>query len=219
MPHFDLVLFDLDDTLYPRSAKLMDAISDRITRYLIEKMGVPVSRSNEVRRHFRGTYGTALRGLMEEGYPVDLDDYFEFVHDIPLDALDPQPQLRERLLRLPVRRGVLTNSNIEHAFRILKHMQIDECFERVVDIRALELVNKPDPESYRRALVMFNADAGRTIFVEDNTQNTRPARAMGITTIVIDHPLDAGLDPGADYAVSDLSAALDLIERLLASGR
>lgn len=211
MSLYDLVLFDLDDTLYPRSARLMDHISVRISRYLIEKMGVPEERSAETRRHFRGTYGTALRGLIEEGYPIDMEDYFQFVHDIPLDTIGPSPQLHQRLMALPARRAILTNSNIEHASRILRHMQIDDCFERVVDIRSLNYVNKPDPEAYRRTLAMLNATPERTIFVEDNTQNTAPAKAMGITTIVIDHPLD----DGADYAVPDLDAALDLIERLI----
>lgn len=212
---YDLILFDLDETLYPRSAGLMHRIGERITQYLVERMGVPPERSVETRRHFRGTYGTALRGLMEEGYPVDLEDYFRYVHDIPLDTIGPEPELRARLLRLPLRRAVLTNSNVEHAARVLQHMQIADCFERIIDIRALDMVNKPDPESYRRALAMLNAAPERTIFVEDNTQNTRPARAMGITTIVIDHPFDVGDDPGADYSVPDLNAALDVVEGLV----
>lgn len=211
---YDLILFDLDETLYPRSAGLMHRIGERITQYLVERMGVSPERSVETRRHFRGTYGTALRGLMEEGYPVDLEDYFRYVHDISLDTIGPEPELRARLLRLSLRRAVLTNSNVEHAARVLQHMQIADCFERIIDIRALDMVNKPDPESYRRALAMLNAAPERTIFVEDNTQNTRPARAMGITTIVIDHPFDAGDDPGADYSVPDLNAALDVVERL-----
>ena len=215
---YDLILFDLDETLYPRSAGLMNQIGDRITQYLVEHMGVPEERSAATRSHFRGTYGTALRGLIEEGYPVDLEDYFRYVHDISLDTIGPEPALRARLLRLPLRRAVLTNSNVEHASRILRHMEIADCFERIVDIRALEMVNKPDPEAYRRTLALLNAAPERTIFVEDNTQNTRPARAMGITTIVIDHPLDAGADPGADYSVPNLGAALDLVERLVAGG-
>ncbi|MCX6018822.1 MAG: pyrimidine 5'-nucleotidase [Chloroflexi bacterium] len=212
---YDLILFDLDDTLYPRSAGLMNQIGERITQYLVERMGVPPERSAATRSHFRGTYGTALRGLMEEGYPVDLEDYFRYVHDIPLGTIGPTPVLHERLLRLPLRRAVLTNSNFEHASRVLGHMEIADCFERVVDIRALEFVNKPDPEAYRRTLAMLGGAPERTIFVEDNTVNTRPARAMGMLTIVIDHPLDPEPDRGADYSVPDLNAALDLIEHIV----
>jgi putative hydrolase of the HAD superfamily len=210
---YTLAMFDLDDTLYPRSSGVMNAISDRITDYLVERVGVPAEQAHAKRAYFRGTYGTALRGLVEEGFPLDLDDYFDFVHDVSLDTIQPSPALRTRLLALPVRRAVLTNSNIEHAERVLAHMCLRDCFERVVDIRALDYVNKPDPESYRRALALLNAPAHETIFVEDNTHNTGPAKAMGITTIVVDHPLD----DAADYAVATLDDALTLIERLLSA--
>jgi putative hydrolase of the HAD superfamily len=119
--------------------------------------------------------------------------------------------LRARLLALPARRAILTNSNIEHAQRVLRHMDVLDCFERIVDIRALNFVNKPDPRAYHETLRLLAAQAQRTIFVEDNTLNTRPAKEIGITTIVIDCPLD----DGTDYAVADLDAALDLIASLL----
>ncbi len=211
---FSTILFDLDETLYPRSAGLMEAISARINEFIESRLGVSPEQARALRRHFRDAYGTALRGLMEEGHPVDLDDYLEFVHRIPLDTIGPAPALAERINRLPLRRAVLTNSNIEHARRILDHMALSGCFERIIDIRALEYVNKPDQRSYTKALDMMGAMARQTIFVEDNTLNTRPAKAMGITTIVV----DAALDDGADYAVASLDEALTLVERLAGVG-
>ena len=34
------LVFDCDDTLYPRGSGLMQAISERISRYMIERMGM-----------------------------------------------------------------------------------------------------------------------------------------------------------------------------------
>jgi putative hydrolase of the HAD superfamily len=208
----DSVFFDLDDTLYPRSSGLMQAIGENIHRYLIERMHVPAGEAKVVRRHLREKHGTALRGLQQEGYPVDVDEFLRFVHDIPLDSVTPDPQLRAALLALPLRRAVLTNSNIEHASRVLKHMRIDDCFERIIDIRALGYVCKPATGAYQLALDMLDARAQTSILVEDNTVNTAPARAMGMTCIVVDCPLDAG----ADYAVPDIGAALSLVRTLCA---
>jgi len=56
--------------------------------------------------------------------------------------------LRKMLLAVPLRRAILTNSNIEHAERILSHMAIRDCFEAVIDIKARNFQNKPAPESY-----------------------------------------------------------------------
>ncbi len=209
---YKLILFDLDETLYPRSAKLMDAITERINRYIADQFGVPLEQAAELRRRFRSLYGTALRGMMEEGYPVNIDDYFEYVHDVELDGvLTTDPRLREMLLRIPLRRAVLTNSNIEHALRILRHMGVDDCFERVIDIRALSFRNKPDPLSYRIALEMLRVEPHEVIFVEDTPINTRAARAIGMTTILIECPPS----PDADYFLDSVMDVGPLVAQLL----
>jgi putative hydrolase of the HAD superfamily len=187
-----LILFDLDETLYPRSAALMQQISQRITQYMVEKAGVSAEQANELRAHFRGTYGTALRGLMEEGHPIDVEDYCEM------------------LLGIPLRRAVLTNSNIEHAERILRHMNIYDCFERVIDIRALGFKNKPDPLAYTLAMKLLDVLPEEVIFVEDTPVNTRAAKAIGMTTILIEcAPSDA-----ADYFLDSVMEVGPLVSRL-----
>lgn len=209
---YKLILFDLDETLYPRSAALMHTITARITRYMVEKLGVPDEHAAALRQHFRGTYGTALRGLMEEGYLLDVDDYFTYVHDIALDGvLIPDPQLRRMLLDIPLRRAVLTNSNIEHALRILQHMGIYDCFERVIDIRALSFKSKPDPLAYQAAVEMLAIKPEEVIFVEDTPVNTRAAKAIGMTTILIECPTSSD----ADYFLDSVMDAGPRVAALL----
>jgi putative hydrolase of the HAD superfamily len=212
MTRFRLILFDLDETLYPRSANLMVEISRRINQYLVDKVGVPADQAAELRRHFRGTYGTALRGLMEEGYALDVEDYFQYVHDVELHGrIDPDPALRTMLLNIPLRRAVLTNSNIEHAERILTHMAIRDCFERVIDIKALNFKNKPAPESYALAMEMLSVGPEEVIFVEDSPMNTASAKAIGMTTILVDCPPS----DDADYFVSSVMDVGVLVARLV----
>lgn len=38
---YQYVLFDLDDTLYPRAAGLMNVIGDRILQYMTHRVGIP----------------------------------------------------------------------------------------------------------------------------------------------------------------------------------
>lgn len=209
-----LILFDLDETLYPRSATLMHQISARISEYLIHKIGIAPEQAQELRQHFRGTYGTALRGLIEEGYQFDIEDYFQYVHDVELNGrIDPDPKLREMLLNIPLRRAVLTNSNIEHAERILKHMAIRDCFEQVIDIKALGYLNKPHPKSYEQALNMLGVPAHEVIFIEDTPMNTAPARVLGMTTVLIDCPES----DDADYFLSSVMDVGPLVQALIAS--
>jgi putative hydrolase of the HAD superfamily len=115
------------------------------------------------------------------------------------------------LLRLPLRRGVLTSSHSEHAERVLNAMQLRDVFEHVIDIRAVNFINKPHRGAYETALARFGVHASETIFVEDTDVNTRPAKAMGMTTILIDHPPTNG----ADFVVPDLMAAGQVVQQLL----
>lgn len=143
---FSLILFDLDETLYPRSAGLMAAITERITQFIASRFGMSIQQADDLRQRLRALHGTALRGLMEEGYSVNIEDYFAYVHDIALDGmLTADPRLRAMLLNIPLRRAVLTNADIAHALRVLNHLNIQDCFERVIDIHALSYRNKPDP--------------------------------------------------------------------------
>ena len=209
---YKAILFDLDETLYPRSSSLMPIIGRRIEHYVTHQVGVPTENAGALRRHWRKTYGTALRGMMVEGYSFDVDDYLHYVHDVPLDRiLEAQPALRKMLLSLPLRRAVLTNSNIEHATRVLTHVDLLDCFERIIDIRAMNFINKPDPKSYETALSMLRIAASEAILVEDTPINTRPAKQMGMTTILVDCPFS----DDADYAVTDVLEVGPVVMRLL----
>jgi putative hydrolase of the HAD superfamily len=208
------ILFDLDDTLYPRSSALMPTIGRRIEQYVIERVGIPVTKADELRRHWRHTYGTALRGMIEEGYDFDPDDYLQFVHDIPLDGLiEAQPAVRQMLLNIPLRRVVLTNSDIDHATRVLTHVNLLDCFERIIDIRVLKFINKPDPKAYALALELLGLSAAEVILVEDTPANTRPAKALGMKTILVDCPLTAD----SDYCVGTLLEVGAVVQQLLAT--
>lgn len=116
---YKLILFDMDETLYPRNTTLMPQVTQRIMQFMVDKVGMTPEQSAVQRRHYRERYGTALQGLMEDGYlpsQANVDEYLDYVHDIPLEGvLTPDPAVREMLLKLPLRRGVLTSSNIEQA--------------------------------------------------------------------------------------------------------
>lgn len=213
MKKFKLILFDMDETLYPRTTTLMPTVTERITQFMIDQLGMTPEEAAQQRQRFREKYGTALRGLMEEQHLPDMDGvnaYLEYVHDIPLvDVLEVDPVARKMLMQLPLRRAVLTNSNIEHAERVLTHLNLWDVFEGVIDIRAMNFFSKPDPRAYQAALDRFGVTAEETIFVEDTPVNTRPAKTLGITTILLYHPLS----DATNYAVASLREALELVSQ------
>ncbi len=179
------LVFDLDDTLYPQDNGLWGAIGERINLYMVERLGLPPAEVALRRDQYFRSFGTTLNGLMQD-FQVAPADYLDFVHDLPLENyLRPDPELDAMLAGLPVRKSIFTNSDAKHARRVLDRLGVARHFDPIVDIWALDFVNKPKPGAYRVLLDRLQAQAGECVFVEDSLRNLRPARAAGIQTIWI----------------------------------
>ena len=199
---FTTVFFDLDDTLYPSSAGLWFAIRERMSRYMVERMCLPLEQVDNLRRHYLETYGTTLRGLQHE-FHIDSDDYLAYVHDLPLaEYIQPVPKVREMLLSLPKQRWIFTNSDINHVRRVLTTLDLDTCFHGIIDVRALDFLNKPDPLAYKCALKIAGEPISqRCVLLDDSLHNLVPARQMGFTTVLVNPDQQNG---NTDYQISKI---------------
>ena len=201
-----VVFFDLDDTLYRSDSGVMEAISRRITDFVILHFGKSEAEAERLRVHWRELYGTALRGMREEGYAFDADSYFAFVHDISLDLIAPAPNLRAAISALPARKLVLTNADANHAWRVLWRLGLQECFERVIDIKLMGFVNKPHVVAYHNVQKLVGADSSACVLIDDVAANTRGAMAAGWRAIHIANAVEDGV---AHATVPDVETAIE----------
>lgn len=198
-----MLFFDLDDTLYPPESGLWPAIQERMGLYMQERLGVSVEESPGLRRRYYETYGTTLRGLQAD-YQVDADDFLTYVHDLPIEKfLEPAPRLKEILLSLPQPRWIFTNASAGHAYRVLDVLGVQDCFQGVIDIFALQFACKPENQSYLNALqVAGSFPADEAVLFEDSLRNLVPARTLGLTTVLIGP--DCGQVERVDYCLPSL---------------
>ncbi|MCX8061176.1 MAG: pyrimidine 5'-nucleotidase [Anaerolineales bacterium] len=196
---FEVAFFDLDDTLYDKQSGLWDAIRQRMSLYMHERLGMSWEVIPNLRRHYFETYGTTLRGLQLH-HQVDADDYLEYVHDLPLNEyIQPDPELREMLLTLPLRRFIFTNADRDHAKRVLQTLEIADCFEGIIDVRAIHFYCKPEPQAYQIALKIAQIDdAKRCIYLDDSLVNLVEARKLGFYTVLVGQD---GIAPEVDLSV------------------
>lgn len=204
------LIFDLDETLYPRGAGLMQEIGARIVRYLIERLGLSEEEAHRQKQDYFQRYGTTLRGFIVERPEVDPEDYLRFVHDIDLTRyLGPNPALAQMLRSLPQRKIIFTNANTEHAQNVLKILGCADQFERIIDVRAVGFVSKPDPRAYACILDIIGARGEECALIEDNARNLIPAKALGMTTILVDNADCAEVD----YCVRDILGVKAAVEQ------
>ena len=201
------VLFDLDNTLYPASSGVMKGIDIRITEYVQNLLGIEIAQAQELRRHYYRTYGTTLNGLQRH-HGVDAEHYLSHVHDLAIESfLTSDAELDQLLSELTATKAIFTNSPVEYARRVLRAMGIERHFAHVFDIRFSGFRPKPDPIVYQSVLDTLGVAGAAAILVEDSSQNLPPARALGMTTILVGEPSDADAAL-ADYVTPDVLAAV-----------
>ena len=210
---FTTVFFDLDDTLYPASCGLWEAIRQRISLFMHEFLGIPWEEIPDLRRKYFDEYGTALRGL-EANYPIRREEYLAFVHDLPLtDYIHPDPELNTALKALPARKLIFTNADSAHARRVMDVLEVSPYFDAIVDINDMEPFCKPMPESFQRAMLRAGeSDPRRCVLIDDMLRNIAGAREFGMRTVLFgeDHQ-----QSGADARLMkwfDLSKILEHLE-------
>lgn len=141
----DCLLFDLDDTLYPLSSGLANAVLKNIGDYMVEKLGIERSKISQLCDLLYKNYGTTMAGLRAIGYSFDYDEYHRFVHGrLPYENLRPDPVLRHLLLSLPIRKVIFTNADKIHAAKALSKLGLEDCFEGIICFETLNSPNESD---------------------------------------------------------------------------
>lgn len=184
--NIELILFDLDDTLYPSSSGVWSKIRERIDLFMIEKLGYKFENVHEAREEFFRKFGTTLRGL-ESVHNIDTSDYLEFVHDIPLNSfIKPNLKLDKILSSIPIKKAIFTNADRNHAKRVTSALQISHHFDDVVDIIDVNPFCKPMLESFQIAFRKLGInDPQKILLVDDNSRNIKVARSLGLETILV----------------------------------
>lgn len=176
-------------------------LKDRMNRYMIERMRIPAADVPKLREKYFREYGTTLRGL-QANYPMDVQDYLSFVHDVSLsDYLHPDPIQRAVLASLTTRNLIFTNADARHASRVLHILQLEEYFTDVVDVNRMDPYCKPSPEAFALAMkTAGEAEPSRCVLIDDLPHTTRAAKSMGMRALLYGAQ-SAGRD--ADGAFSD----------------
>jgi putative hydrolase of the HAD superfamily len=155
----------------------------RIESYLMRETGQDGPAVAALRESMREEHGSTLGALLAQG-GKDVEAYLAHVHDIPLDALQPDAALRAGLERLPGRRLIHTNAPGFHAERVLEALGVQDLFESVFHCSAADYVLKPHPDASQRICAAYGLNPRVCAFFEDREANLAPAAELGMTTIL-----------------------------------
>ncbi|MBC7833307.1 MAG: pyrimidine 5'-nucleotidase [Hyphomicrobium sp.] len=183
----DAWIFDLDNTLYPRSTDLFRQVDERIRAYVRRLLDVDEAEADRIQKTFYREHGTTLRGLMLTRH-VDPDEFLAFVHDIDHSMVNPDPALGAALLRLPGKKYIFTNGSRSHAEKVAARLGFPTHFAEIFDIVAANLVPKPERETYDRFVERFGMAPERAAMFEDLTRNLVVPKSVGMRTVLVVPP-------------------------------
>ncbi|SPQ23696.1 8f9f3f0c-2c14-462c-8b0d-78475527352e [Thermothielavioides terrestris] len=177
---------DVDNCLYPKSAKVHDLMADLIDRYFVTHLSLPWEDAVRLHKEYYQNYGLAIEGLVRH-HQIDPLDYNAKVDDaLPLDGvIKPRPELKQLLAdidRSKVKLWLLTNAYVNHAKRVVRLLGVEEFFEGVTycDYGTVPLVCKPHPDMYHKAMREAGVEKYEDcFFVDDSYQNCKAAHSLG----------------------------------------
>lgn len=208
----ELILFDLDNTLYGAEKDLFSLIDRRINTFMEEIVGIAAGDVDALRHYYWQEYGVTLQGLIRH-YDVDPEAYLHYVHDVDVASrLLPDPALAAILAALPQRKAVFTNGSSAHAERVLAALGIRPAFEAVFDIRTANYLPKPFLAPYEQILARIDLAAARCVMVEDVAKNLAPAKELGMATILVGG--DGVLPPFVDLRIATIHEIATALQRL-----
>lgn len=211
LAHVESWIFDLDNCLYPASANLFELIDLRMTSFVEQLLVCDSAEARRIQKQHFHDHGTTLAGLIAT-HDIDPRGFLDFVHDIDLARISPDPKVAQAIESLPGRKFVFTNGDAAYAGRVLDKLGLTGLFDGMHDIHAMDYVPKPNPRAYAELCERHAIDPARALFAEDMARNLEPAKALGMTTVWVDNGSEqAGraADPAfIDYHIADIGAWL-----------
>jgi putative hydrolase of the HAD superfamily len=181
------LLLDLDNTLYPASARMEEDILRRMGEFAAVYLGTTPREAMEERRRQVRRYGTTLEWLMGERGFDDPERYFASIHPEGEEyCIEPDPDLGGILDSILLPKAVFTNAPREHAQRVLRKLGVADRFEAIYDIRFCALKGKPHADAFHRVCAACGVRPQDSLFVDDHPHYVEGFIAVGGNAILID---------------------------------
>jgi putative hydrolase of the HAD superfamily len=213
--HVDTWVFDLDDTLYPRSIGLHDQMKRRVVLFIADQMKIDHAAAEAVHLDYYQRYGATLHGLIDL-HGIAPRAFLDFIHDIDLSVLGRNEGLIAALRALPGRRIVFTNASRSHAVAALEAMGMSGLFDAIASIEDSDFLGKPHLSAFSGFLDAHGVNPRTSAMFEDRAGNLVVPHELGMKTVLVIDPSIDEIDtfskpPHVDVVVANLTAFLSKV--------
>lgn len=187
-------VFDLDNTLYSGDVEFFSQIDRKMTAFFSRYLALQPTEARVLQKEYLAEYGTSLSGLMAV-HGMDPANFLDYVHDVELHMLDPNPDLREAIKSLPGRKFMFTNGSRGHAKNVGEHLGLYDLFDGVFAIEDADYVPKPKRSPYIKFCDVFDVNPHKAVLFEDSVRNLEVPKHMGMATVLVTSYADWSHEP------------------------
>jgi len=196
LPHIQNWIFDLDNTLYRGDVEFFGQIDRKMTDFVSRYLALNPVKARALQKEYLAEYGTTLSGLMAV-HGMDPAEFLDYVHDVDLTALQPDPSLRTAIKALPGRKFIFTNGSQAHAKNIASHLDLWDLFDGSFGVDDVDYIPKPRRSPYVKFCDHFDINPKTAIFFEDSLRNLEVPKQMGMQTVLVTSHADWSHEPEA----------------------
>jgi putative hydrolase of the HAD superfamily len=194
------ILFDLDNTLYPRTCGLFPLIEERIMEYLRSRLNLTHEEAAALRRNYLRAYGFTLVGLMKH-HEIDPEDYLTFVHEVDVEGVLAEDRGLARLMScIPIQKVIVTNGTVLHAQRVIRSLGVESFFSHIFDIAFMGYCPKPHVSTFYKVLDQLGVGVEECLMLDDHPPTVAAAKALGMTTVYVGNMEQVE----ADYQIAEI---------------
>ena len=204
-------IFDLDNTLYRADAEFFSQIDRKMAAFVSRYLALQPDEARMLQKQYLVEYGTTLSGLMSV-HGMDPAEFLDYVHDVELHMLAPDPTLRAGIAALPGRKFIFTNGSKGHARNVGTHLDLFDLFDGVFGVEDVDYTPKPKARAYEIFRDAFGIDTHRAAFFEDSVRNLEVPKRMGMATVLVTGEADWSGEPEVVRPASGETVVADWVD-------
>ncbi len=210
----NVVIYDLDDTLYNKTEEFADLLDSTMAKALIEDLGLKMD-FEEAKRLVTESFRIYRDGgeIFYRDYGINPRDLFIAYHRRkPVEKIVPYDNLLDKLKKVPADQYIFTASDRYASDKILKHLGLWTYFkDRCYSVEDFGVYKKNEnAKVYHQYCDKIKVKPQDCVFVDDSYSNLECAKAAGMTTVRIYYKNNSAKDnPYIDYAYKGLMSFLD----------
>ncbi|CAM2766271.1 HAD-IA family hydrolase [Skermania piniformis] len=207
----DVLVLDLDGTLYGRELGLIEVMDRRILDFLMMKTSMDRTAALVEYDRLLTKYGLVSCGLQAE-WGVDFTEALKYAHELQYEeVLHSDEKLLSKLEAIALPRIVFTNAPYKHVVKVLMMLGVATMIDQVVTIEDFPRAPKPSSTSFLMLSKRLGRRFEQMIFLDDNPSNVKVAHNLGMRTVLVRPDIESIDDLSPEILrATTIHCALDL---------